>query len=73
MGARRLNDAATCLKELGLPHAASIAQRQARILGGLQYPLVRGDDQTAAEQLRHLATLYAQLHKALAAALDSAF
>ncbi|MFG2298980.1 hypothetical protein [Streptomyces sp. NPDC048603] len=71
VGARRLNDAATCLEELGLSHAASIAQRQARILGGLQYPLMRGDDQTAAEQLRHLAALYAQLHKAVAAALDS--
>lgn len=55
VGARRLNDAATCLQELGLSHAASIAQRQARILGGLQYPLVRGDDATAAAQLRHLA------------------
>ncbi|WP_329286855.1 hypothetical protein [Streptomyces sp. NBC_00691] len=71
VGARRLNDAATCLQELGLSHAASIAQRQARILGGLQYPLVRGDDATAAAQLRHLAPLYAQLHTALATALDS--
>ncbi|MFJ3610830.1 hypothetical protein [Streptomyces hydrogenans] len=71
VGARRLNDAATCLEELGLSHAASLAQRQARILGSLQYPLARGDDQTAAAQLRYLAPLYAQLHTAVAAALDN--
>ncbi|GHG24910.1 hypothetical protein Shyd_86780 [Streptomyces hydrogenans] len=66
-----MNDAATCLEELGLSHAASLAQRQARILGSLQYPLARGDDQTAAAQLRYLAPLYAQLHTAVAAALDN--
>ncbi|MFB7618330.1 hypothetical protein [Kitasatospora sp. NPDC056181] len=71
-GARRLNDAATCLGELGLSHAASIAQRQARILGGLQYPLVHGDDQTAAAHLRDLAPTYAQLHTAVRAAVGSA-
>ncbi|WP_314614689.1 hypothetical protein [Streptomyces stackebrandtii] len=72
VGARRLNDAATCLEELGLSHAASIAQRQARLLGSLQYPLVHGDDQTAAAQLRHLAPTYAQLHTVLTAAMDNA-
>ncbi|MFF5922477.1 hypothetical protein ACFY8C_29695 [Streptomyces flavochromogenes] len=65
VGARRLNDAAACLEELGLSHAASIAQSQARILGSLQYPLVHGDDQTAAERLRHLAPTYPQLGAAL--------
>ncbi|MFD9789317.1 hypothetical protein ACFWXK_00030 [Streptomyces sp. NPDC059070] len=65
VGARRLNDAATCLDELELPHAASIARRQARILGGLQYPLVQGDDRAAAAQLRELAPTYARLHAAL--------
>ncbi|WP_329312426.1 hypothetical protein OG723_02690 [Streptomyces sp. NBC_01278] len=47
-GAHRLNDAATCLEQLGLSHAASVAQRRARILGGLQYPLVHDDDRAAA-------------------------
>ncbi|MCB5167015.1 hypothetical protein LG634_19500 [Streptomyces bambusae] len=72
VGARRLNDAATCLHELGLSHAASLAQGQARILGGLQYPLLHGDDQAAAAQLRRLAPTYAQLHAALAAARGDA-
>ncbi|MFG2902641.1 hypothetical protein ACGFZH_36870 [Streptomyces zaomyceticus] len=72
VGARRLNDAAICLEELGLSHAASITQCQARILGSLQYPLVRGDDQTAAAQLRRLAPLYEQLHTTVAAALGNA-
>ncbi|MCZ0983270.1 hypothetical protein O1L60_41230 [Streptomyces diastatochromogenes] len=72
VGARRLNDAATCLAELGLSHAASLAQGQARILGGLQYPLVHGDDQTAAARMRQLAPTYAQLHTAVSTALDRA-
>ncbi|MGW6705911.1 hypothetical protein ACWGDE_13620 [Streptomyces sp. NPDC054956] len=65
VGTRRLVDAAMCLEELGLSDAASIAQRQARILGGLQYPLVHGDDRAAAARLRQLAPTYAQLHAAL--------
>ncbi|MFI8266633.1 hypothetical protein [Streptomyces sp. NPDC085665] len=65
VGARRLSDAASCLEEIGLPDAASVARHQARILGGLQYPLVHGDDQTAAAQLRLLAPGYAQLRSAL--------
>ncbi|MEU3051568.1 hypothetical protein ABZ705_34710 [Streptomyces sp. NPDC006984] len=73
VGARRLNDAATCLAELGLSRAASIAQCQARILGGLQYPLVHGDDQTAAARLRQLAPTYAQLRTTVGTALGSAF
>ena len=72
VGARRLNDASTCLAELGLSQAASIAQGQARILGSLQYPLVHGDDQAAAALLRQLAPTYAQLHTAVGTALGSA-
>ncbi|MFD6231793.1 hypothetical protein ACFWFZ_33815 [Streptomyces sp. NPDC060232] len=53
-------------------HAARIAQRQARILGSLQYPLVHGDDQAAAAQLRHLAPTYAQLRTAINAGLSNA-
>ncbi|MFD7561218.1 hypothetical protein ACFV9E_42905 [Streptomyces sp. NPDC059835] len=69
VGARRLNDAAICLEELGLSRAASIAQHQARILGSVQYPLVHGDDQAAAARLRYLAPTYPQLHTAVSAAL----
>ncbi|MFJ9518613.1 hypothetical protein ACIRPK_10145 [Kitasatospora sp. NPDC101801] len=71
VGARRLNDAANCLAELGLSEASAVAQGQARILGGLQYPLVQGDDQTAATRLRQLAPTYAQLRRAVAEALRS--
>ncbi|MFC5661856.1 hypothetical protein ACFP3U_02535 [Kitasatospora misakiensis] len=65
VGARRANDAATCLEELGLSHAASVAQRQARILGSLQYPLLHGDDLSAASRLRSLAPTYAELRTAV--------
>ncbi|MER5642668.1 hypothetical protein ABT095_37745 [Kitasatospora sp. NPDC002227] len=65
VGARRLNDAAVCLASLGLSDAAAVTQRQARLLGGLQYPLVHGDDQAAAARLRLLAPTYAELHAAL--------
>ncbi|WP_051806624.1 hypothetical protein [Streptomyces sp. NRRL F-2747] len=65
VGARRLNDAAMCLQELGLSHAASIAQGQERILGSLQYPLLHGDDQTAATRLRRLGPTHAQPGSAL--------
>ncbi|MET9854391.1 hypothetical protein ABZY57_15760 [Streptomyces sp. NPDC006450] len=71
VGARRLNDASTCLEELGLPRAAALAQGQARILGALQYPLVHGDDRTAAALLRRLAPTYEQLRTALGEAADS--
>ncbi|MFJ9428607.1 hypothetical protein ACIRQY_02990 [Streptomyces sp. NPDC101490] len=70
VGARRLSDAGACLEELGLLDAASLARHQARLLGGLQYPLVHGDDRTAAERLRRLAPTYGRLRAALEAALE---
>ncbi len=66
VGARRANDAATCLEQLDLSPAAAIAQRQARLLGNLQYPLLHGDDEAAATRLRQLAPTYAELRTALA-------
>jgi hypothetical protein len=68
VGARRLADAATWLARLGLDAAAAVADRQARLVGGLQYPLVRGDRAGVIELLGRLAPTYAQLEAALAAA-----
>ncbi|MFJ2784147.1 MULTISPECIES: hypothetical protein [unclassified Streptomyces] len=70
VGARRLSDAGACLEELGLLDAAALARHQARLLGGLQYPLVQGDDRTAAERLRRLAPTYGRLRTVLEAALE---
>ncbi|MFE5332155.1 cysteine peptidase family C39 domain-containing protein [Embleya sp. NPDC056575] len=69
VGVRRLVDAATCLAGIGRTEAASIASDQARILGGLQYPLVIGDDRALAAGFRRLAPTYGRLHGVLAASL----
>ncbi|MEU8580275.1 hypothetical protein [Streptomyces abikoensis] len=65
VGARRLADAAHCLNSLMLPEAAAVASGQARLVGGLQHPLVRGDDQALADGLRRLAPTYEHLRTAL--------
>lgn len=65
VGARRLGDAASCLAGLGLTEAAAVAAGQSRILGGLQYPLVVGDDRALAAGLRRLAPGYGLLRTAL--------
>ena len=67
VGARRVADAAVWLAHLGLDGAAAVAERQARLVGGLQYPLVRGDRQQVIELLTRLAPTYAELDAALAA------
>jgi hypothetical protein len=51
VGARRLADAAAWLWWLGLADAAAVAERQARLVGGLQYPLVRRDRERVIELL----------------------
>ncbi|MFK4070809.1 hypothetical protein [Streptomyces sp. NPDC029674] len=66
LGARRLADAAHCLESLGLSDAAALATEQSRLIGGLQHPLVTGDDHTLAEGLRRLAPSYERLRTALA-------
>jgi predicted short-subunit dehydrogenase-like oxidoreductase (DUF2520 family) len=68
VGARRLVDAAAWLARIGLASAAAVAERQARLVGGLQYPLVRGDREQAVELLARLAPTYAELGAELAAA-----
>jgi hypothetical protein len=64
-GARRAADAATCLERAGYAEAARIAGKQARLIGGMQYPLVAGHDDEAAAALRELAPTYDMLRAAL--------
>jgi hypothetical protein len=65
VGARRLDDTATCLGRAGFPAAASIAAAQARLVGSLQRPLVGRDYPKAAAALRELAPTYERLRHAL--------
>ncbi|MGK9170954.1 hypothetical protein KXR53_31950 [Inquilinus limosus] len=65
VGARRADDAAVCLARIGWDAAARIMDRQARLIGALQHPLVVGDDAVAAGLLRRLAPSYAELLAAL--------
>ncbi|MEU6443363.1 hypothetical protein [Streptomyces sp. NPDC047046] len=67
VGARRRADAAGCLRALA-PAAAGILDTQARLVGALQYPLVRRDDDAAAGLLGELAPTYPLLRAALAQA-----
>ncbi|MEV3986138.1 hypothetical protein [Nonomuraea sp. NPDC049758] len=67
VGARRLNDLAACLASLGLDTGAAVAAEQGRIVGGLQAPLVAGDDMALAAGLRRLAPTYERLRTALIA------
>lgn len=61
VGARRANDAAACLARIGRHEAAGVAAEQARLIGGLQHPLVFRDDKAAAAQLLKLAPTYDRL------------
>ncbi|WP_027942104.1 hypothetical protein [Amycolatopsis taiwanensis] len=65
VGARRLADAAACLRQVGHLAAAAIATEQARLIGSLQYPLVTGDDAAAGDILRALALTYDELRVSL--------
>jgi hypothetical protein len=60
-GARRLTDAATALAGLGLPEARDVASEQARLVGSLQYELVAGSAERAADTVRALGPTYAAL------------
>ncbi|WP_283137474.1 hypothetical protein [Rhizohabitans arisaemae] len=72
VSARRLADAAHWLGEIGYGRASEVAAFQARLVGGLQYPLVVQDDATAMDLLRQLAPTYEQLREALAAGPEPA-
>jgi len=65
VGARRLDDTATCLELAGYPAAAAIAAEQARLVGSIQRPLVDRDYPRAAAALRELAPTYERLRQAL--------
>ncbi|MFG3439213.1 hypothetical protein ACGF0J_18370 [Nonomuraea sp. NPDC047897] len=65
VGARRLSDLAVCLRGVGLSEGAAVAAEQARIVGGLQGPVVTGDDAALAAGLRRLAPTYERLRAAL--------
>ncbi|HEY1179239.1 MAG TPA: hypothetical protein VGF17_24050 [Phytomonospora sp.] len=65
VGARRLDDAATCLARLDLGDASAIMREQARLVGALQYPVVRNDDAAVARGLRALAPTYDRLRAVL--------
>ncbi|MGW4832445.1 hypothetical protein ACWEOG_32985 [Amycolatopsis japonica] len=65
LGARRTNDAATCLRRVGHEAAAAVLTTQARLIGSLQYDLVVEDDARAAATLRTLAPTYEDLRRAL--------
>ncbi|KAK2595626.1 hypothetical protein QQS21_006673 [Conoideocrella luteorostrata] len=65
VGVRRLADAATCLGRIGYEDAAKIMAKQAKLVGALQYPLVKGDSQAAVRILRDLAPTYDELVAAL--------
>lgn len=67
VGARRIADAATCLERIGREDAAVVMARQAKLVGGLQYPLVVGDKEGAVKILRELAPTYDELKGALEA------
>ncbi|GAA2781567.1 hypothetical protein [Saccharopolyspora taberi] len=61
LGARRLADAAGCLRRLGLAGPSEVTAELARAVGALQYPLVTGDDPALAAGLRRLAPGYRRL------------
>jgi hypothetical protein len=65
VGARRADDAATCLARIGFDEPARLMARQACLIGSLQHPLVAGDDAGAAAILRSLAPVYGELLAAL--------
>ena len=66
VGAGRLADAEYWLGRIWHRDAARIAGDQARLVGGMQYPLVSGDDATVAAIFLELAPTYRQLGQALA-------
>jgi hypothetical protein len=68
VGAHRLADAALWLGRLGLDRAAAVADKQARLVGGLQHPLVRGDRERVIELLTRLAPTYGELAYAMRSA-----
>jgi hypothetical protein len=67
VGVRRAADAAASLDLAGLTEAGTVARDLAKILGSMQYPLIKADDRSVAEILRRLAPTYELLRKTLQA------
>ena len=67
VGARRLNDAAVCLRRLTLPAAAAAAADLSRRVGSLQFDLIAGEHARAADTVAGLASGYDRYREALAA------
>ncbi|UNB51704.1 hypothetical protein [Mycolicibacterium sp. YH-1] len=65
VGARRLADAAACLRRAEFPQAAATLTEQARLVGSLQHPLVVGDNARVAATLRAVAPTYDELRAGL--------
>ncbi|ONI79834.1 hypothetical protein ALI144C_24185 [Actinosynnema sp. ALI-1.44] len=67
VGTRRLADASANLAALGLTESARVLDEQARLVGGLQYPLLNDDDLAVADGLRRLSPTYNRLRDVLEA------
>jgi len=65
VGSRRLADAGRWLRVIGLARPSDIADRQAQLLGRVQYALVAHDSAGASEMLRQLAPCYGELQMEL--------
>ncbi|WP_306360809.1 hypothetical protein [Nocardia sp. CC227C] len=65
VGARRVSDAADCLRRIGYGEAAAVMVEQARLIGSLQHLLVSERDRAAAEVVGELAPTYGRLRAAL--------
>jgi hypothetical protein len=65
VGARRLADAAACLRHAEYSRAAAALASQSRLVGSLQHPTMVGDNARVAATLRALAPTYDQLRTEL--------
>lgn len=72
VGARRLCDASVLLNGIGCAAVAKVLDYQARLVGSLQYPMVKNDKETALAILRQLAPTYEQLHQEIVRAAEKA-
>jgi hypothetical protein len=71
VGARRLCDASVLIGGIGCEAVAKVLDQQARLVGSLQYPLVRKDKMTALAAIRNLAPTYERLQEELTRAAGS--
>lgn len=65
VGARRMCDASVLLSDIGCTGVADVLDRQARLVGSLQYPIVKKEKKAAVAALHDLAPTYDQLQEEL--------